>query len=151
MSSVSVTRSIAAPPEKVYALVTDLPRMGEWSPENQGGSWTGGTTEAAVGSKFKGHNANESKKWSTIATVIAAEPGRRFAFRVAVGPVKVADWSYDIEAEGTGSKVTETWTDRRNWLATKLGGIASNVSDRATHNREGMVITLERLAATAEA
>ena len=35
--AVSVVREVAASPEKVWALVTDLPRMGEWSPENQGG------------------------------------------------------------------------------------------------------------------
>jgi len=34
--STAVTRDIAAPSEKVWALVTDLPRMGEWSPENAG-------------------------------------------------------------------------------------------------------------------
>ena len=31
---VSVSREIAAPVDTVWVLVTDLPRMGEWSPEN---------------------------------------------------------------------------------------------------------------------
>ena len=30
---------INASPEAVYDLVSDLPRMGEWSPENIGGEW----------------------------------------------------------------------------------------------------------------
>jgi polyketide cyclase/dehydrase/lipid transport protein len=30
---------IHASPEAVYDLVSDLPRMGEWSPENIGGEW----------------------------------------------------------------------------------------------------------------
>ena len=33
---------IHASPEAVYALVSDLPRMGEWSPENIGGEWQNG-------------------------------------------------------------------------------------------------------------
>ena len=33
---------INASPEAVYDLVSDLPRMGEWSPENVGGEWQGG-------------------------------------------------------------------------------------------------------------
>src|SRR5262249_3904138 len=33
---------IQASPEAIYDLVSDLPRMGEWSPENIGGEWQGG-------------------------------------------------------------------------------------------------------------
>ncbi|HBM56923.1 MAG TPA: SRPBCC family protein, partial [Acidimicrobiaceae bacterium] len=40
--SVSVSREMAAPPEEVWALVSDLTRMGEWSPEAKGGRWAGG-------------------------------------------------------------------------------------------------------------
>ena len=50
---VEVTKVIAATPERVYELVSDLPRMGEWSPENTGGSWIKGATGPAVGAKFK--------------------------------------------------------------------------------------------------
>ncbi|MFY8159652.1 MAG: SRPBCC family protein, partial [Ilumatobacteraceae bacterium] len=46
---VSVSVEIKAPVEKVWAMITDLPRMGEWSPENKGGEWMKGATTAAVG------------------------------------------------------------------------------------------------------
>ncbi len=36
--------TIAAAPERVWALVTDITRMGEWSPESTGGRWTRGAT-----------------------------------------------------------------------------------------------------------
>jgi uncharacterized protein YndB with AHSA1/START domain len=65
MATVSVTQDISAPAELVWALVTDLPRMGEWSPENLGGEWVKGATEAAVGARFKGRNKNGNKAWST--------------------------------------------------------------------------------------
>ena len=34
---VSVTTEIAAPAEQVWAMIADVTRMGEWSPENRGG------------------------------------------------------------------------------------------------------------------
>ena len=45
---VEVTKVIAAAPERVYELVSDLPRMGEWSPENTGGTWIKGAKGPAV-------------------------------------------------------------------------------------------------------
>src|SRR5262245_39585341 len=46
---------INASPEAVYDLVSDLPRMGEWSPENIGGEWQGDST-GKVGDRYIGHN-----------------------------------------------------------------------------------------------
>ena len=60
----AVTRDIAAPSEKVWALVTDLPRMGEWSPENAGGEWVQGATGPALGSVFQGKNKNGIRRWT---------------------------------------------------------------------------------------
>lgn len=151
MSTVSVTKVINASPHQLYALVSDLPRMGEWSPENEGGTWIKGATGPAVGAAFQGRNAHDGHRWSTVAKVTEADPGRRFAFRVTVGPIQVADWSYDFEAVDGGCRVTETWTDRRNAIAAFLGGVASKVKDRAAHNRVGMEKTLENLAATVTA
>jgi len=148
--SVSVQQSIAAAPEAVTALISDVTRMGEWSPETTAGTWSKGATGPAVGARFKGDNVNESKRWSTTCTVTAYEPGKVFTFRVNVGPVKVADWSYTLEATDDGCVVTESWTDLRSGLSKKLGGLASGVTDRDTHNRAGMIATLEALRAAAE-
>ena len=46
---------IHASPDAVYDLVADLPRMGEWSPENIGGEWQGGGS-GKMGDRFIGHN-----------------------------------------------------------------------------------------------
>jgi uncharacterized protein YndB with AHSA1/START domain len=147
---VAVSKDVAAPAELVWAMVTDVRRMGEWSPETTAGQWLKGATGPVPGAKFKGTNKNGEKSWSTDATVVDAEPGTRFAFNVDVGPVKVASWSYDFEPTADGCRVTETWTDRRNALIKALGKPLSGVADRAAHNRQGMVETLERLAAAAE-
>ena len=40
---------INASPDAVYDLVSDLPRMGEWSSENIGGEWQPATDEDGTG------------------------------------------------------------------------------------------------------
>jgi uncharacterized protein YndB with AHSA1/START domain len=146
----SVTREIAAPAEHVWAMVADVTRMGEWSPENVGGSWLGGATGAHPGAKFRGANRSGKKKWNTVCAVVDADPGRRFSFRVTAAGLKIAEWSYGFESTAAGCQVTETWVDRRGRIAKALGKPVSGVADRASHNRAGMEQTLERLAAVAE-
>ncbi len=74
---------IDASPERVYALVADLPRMGEWSPECQRVEWSNGSGDPVVGATFLGHNVGgpaNLMKWSRTGRVLTAEPGREFAF-----------------------------------------------------------------------
>jgi hypothetical protein len=131
-------------------MVSDVTRMGEWSPENQGGEWLGGATGPQPGAKFKAKNRVGKRSWSTVATVVDAEPGRRFSFRVSAGPVKVSDWSYTFEPTPSGCRVTESWTDLRPGWFKPIARLGTGVADRTTHNRIGMEQTLERLAEAAE-
>jgi uncharacterized protein YndB with AHSA1/START domain len=147
---VSVSVDIAAPPDRVWAMIADVTRMGEWSPETESGAWLRGATGPAPGAKFKGTNRNGAKKWDTVATVVDADPGRRFSFRVTAGGFKVAEWCYTFEPTATGCRVTETWTDQRGRLVAMLGKPVSGVADRATHNQAGMEQTLAGLKAAAE-
>jgi uncharacterized protein YndB with AHSA1/START domain len=147
---VSVSVDISAPPEQVWGMISDVTRMGEWSPETERGEWLRGATGPATGAKFKGTNRNGKKKWDTVATVLAADPGRTFSFRVTAAGLKVADWAYSLEPTATGCRVTETWTDRRGRIVAALGKPVSGVADRAGHNRSGMEQTLAGLKAAAE-
>ena len=147
---VQVTREIAAPADILWQMVADVPRMGEWSPENESAQWLGGATEARPGATFRGTNRNGSKRWSSVGTIVEADPGRSLAFRVKAAGMNVAEWSYRFEPTAQGCVVTESWTDRRNPVLKVLSGRVTGVADRATHNREGMAQTLERLAAAAE-
>jgi uncharacterized protein YndB with AHSA1/START domain len=146
---VSVTRDIAASPEKVWALVTDLPRMGEWSPENQGGSWSKGATGPAVGASFKGRNKNGKKSWGTTVVVNVCDEPSKFSFALMALGKNWCDWVYEIEETPTGCRVTHSWIDHRSAFADKLGKVVSGVSNRASHNRANMEITLEKLAQAA--
>jgi hypothetical protein len=148
---VSVARDVAASPDALWAMVADVTRMGEFSPENAGCEWMGTPAEPVVGARFRGTNRNGKRKWKTVGTVVAAEPGRAFAFEVTSGPLKVSRWEYRFEPTDAGCRVTETWIDQRGRIVTVMGKPVSGVADRAAHNRSGMEATLERLAAVAEA
>lgn len=147
---ITVTREMAAAPERVWDLVSDVTRMGEWSPETTDASWVKGSTGPAVGARFQGANRNGKKQWKTGATVLEAEPGRCFSFLVSSMGLKVSEWRYEIEPTSSGCIVSETWIDRRGLLVGLGSPVVSGVKDRAAHNRIGMEKTLEGLAAAAE-
>jgi len=148
---VSVNTEIGAPPDKVWAMVSDLTRMHEWSPESDGTTWLNGASSAVPGAAFKGTNRAGKKKWATKGTVIEVDPGNRLSFRVTAFGMKVALWTYRIEATTDGCTVTETWDDERGAFIKVTGKAATGVGDRMTHNRAGMETTLRNLKAAAEA
>ena len=88
---------IEASPDSVYAMVADITRMGEWSPENTGGKWLGGASGAAVGARFRGTNRAGIAVWATNVTVTAAEPGRAHHRRAPgaarAGPGAATRWT----------------------------------------------------------
>lgn len=150
MATVSVTQDISAPAELVWALVTDLPRMGEWSPENLGGEWVKGATGAAVGARFKGRNKNGNKAWSTSVKVNEVDAPNKFSFALMALGKNWCDWVYEITPSGAGCTVTHSWIDHRSKFADRLGKLVSGVSNRAEHNRRNMEETLKNLKAAAE-
>jgi len=145
---IAATRDIAAPADKVWNLVSDLPRMGEWSPENQGGKWVKGATGPALGAVFRGTNKNGVRRWSTTVTVVECVPGKVFEFAVTSGPLGVANWRYEIEGTESGCRVTESWRDNRKpWFAT----VARVMGEHGPANaQQQMEDTLASLAKAAE-
>ena len=149
MPDVEVTTTIAAGADVVYDLITDVTRMGEWSPETTSCRWVNGDC-ASIGSRFRGTNRHRLARWTTNCTVTAAEPGRRFAFDVTWGPWAISEWKYDIEPTEDGCRVTESWTDRRTTGLRVGSPLVMGITDRAAHNRAGMEATLKALMAAAE-
>src|SRR5262245_51407150 len=101
-----VTVSLA--PAAAYAALTDLPRMGQWSPENRGGEWFEGTP-GEIGALYRGRNQNGPDEWETICHVVEADPPNRFEFRVAMPGEEGTTWRYAFEPDGTGTAVTESF------------------------------------------
>ncbi|MEV6773817.1 SRPBCC family protein [Nocardia sp. NPDC051030] len=98
------SRIIAAPPERLYDLVSDITQMGRWSPENRGGRWIGGASGPVAGAYFIGFNRRGPVVWATPCQVTVADRGRRFEFDVyLIG----ARWGYLFEPCDGGTRVTE--------------------------------------------
>jgi len=145
-----ISRDIAATPDEVYAAISDVTRMGEWSEECYSCEWHDGFDAAAVGATFDGHNRNGDKEWTTQGKVIEADPGRAFAFECSMMDVAYATWGYRIEATETGCTVTEWSDDFRPEYALEFSQQVSGVQDRAARNAQTISGTLDRLAAALE-
>ncbi|GAA3131294.1 hypothetical protein JOF29_007576 [Kribbella aluminosa] len=156
-----LTESIAvqSTADTLYRLVSDLPRMGEWSPEctrvtwsSPSGSSSGGASSRigpAAGSRFVGHNRVGFVRWFTFGTVVTADPGRRFTFDITFGPVPISRWDYEFVVTADGCTVTESWTDHRPAALKVL--FRPVFGNRTPRNAEGIHTTLTRLKSAAEA
>ena len=142
----SVTIHMSAPPERVWDLVSDVTRIGSYSPETFEAEWIDGATGPAVGARFRGHvkrNGIGPVYWTTC-TVSACEPGRAFAFgvgntdnaaeRVALRHRPVRRGGCDVTESFT---LSPTFGLRLYWA---LWGWS-----RGKVNRKGMRTTLERI------
>ena len=94
---------VDAAPEDVYALLSDVTRTGEWSPQCHRCEWE--DERRGVGARFVGHNRTPVREWETVSEVIADVPGEHFAW--SVGPGR-AEWGYRMRpADGGGTELTE--------------------------------------------
>lgn len=151
----AVSTEIAASPEQVYDLVSDITRMGEWSPETRKCSWKGGATGPAVGARFRARNqGGRGPAWFNSPRVVAADRGKEFAFNRSGPGIGSYTWRYVFEPTPSGgTKVTESYDVERHlaspmdWLTRKWVGS----DDRDADLRAGMQTTLARIKAAAEA
>ncbi len=141
-----ISRHIAARPELVYAAISDVTRMGEWSEECYLCAWDETYDGPVVGATFNGHNRHGGHQWTTQGRVIEADAGRAFAFECSMVDVHYATWGYRIEPTPSGCRVTEWNDDLRPESAMELSKQISGVNDRTERNRQTMSGTLERLA-----
>ena len=149
IASHAASIEIDAPPERVYELVSDITRMGEWSPENIGGRWLDGAT-GAVGEWFIGTNRTPDRTWDRECEVAAAERGRDFTFVVGGVEENCTWWSYEFAPNGAGTSVTERW-----WMVNKTPAMAAAPLDafaqRVAYTEQMLHETLAALKEAAEA
>ena len=141
----TVERTIPAPPEALYDIVTDVTRIGELSPECKGGEWVGKSQGPEVGARFAGKNELGKSKWTTKPTVTAAERGRVFEFKVPMGFGPT--WRYEFHAVDGGTRVVESMRqDKASPWFIRRAQQKAGVTDRAANITNGMEITLDNLA-----
>lgn len=160
---------VAAAPEDVYNLVSDLPRSGEWSEECTGGEWVSGTP-GTVGAVFRGHNYRADDvvawapvargDWSTSAEVTTATPARtfRWAMHDSTGEKQQSEWAFDIEPAHGGCVLRHHFVMR-----TATEGVRSFTSEMTEGDKrrfyaewqekleKDLAATVERVKAVAEA
>ncbi len=165
---VRVSVDISAPPERVYGVVTDLPRSGEWSEECTGGQWVSGTP-ATVGAVFRGENHRGEDvvawapvvrgTWTTFAEVVEAEPARTFSWsmRDSAGERQDSVWSFDVEPSPGGSVLTHRF--RMGRATEGIRGITADMdetlrkqffADWGAKLEKDLAATLERIRTVVE-
>lgn len=147
-----VALEVAASPDRLWRLVSDVTRMGEWSPENVGAEWRSGTA-GHVGARFCGRNRRGRVTWSTTCEVLASEPGRTFAFVVGTVARPDAVWRYTLTPLADGrTRISESFELPRPLSAVSrlVTRLTTGVTDREADLVDGMHQTLRRLAAAAQ-
>ena len=142
---------VARPPHEVYELVADVTRMGEYSPICKECWWDEGDGPR-VGAHFTGRNVLPERTWETRSEVVAADPGREFAW--VVGP-RIARWGYTFGPVDGGTEVVESWEFLDEGLAIfdeRFGDdAAAQVADRHQKAVTGIPETLAAIKRAAEA
>jgi len=101
---------IESPPERLWALVSDIFLMPGLSAELQEVAWLDGVGGPAVGHRFTGRNAHQAMgQWETVSTVVECDEPRRFAWAVGDPGHPSATWRFILRPKGTGT-VLEQWT-----------------------------------------
>ena len=147
-----VSLHVEAPPEKLYDLVSDVRRMGEWSPECRRCEWTDGATGPAVGASFKGTNKRGLVRWSTKLRVVSAREGREFAFVTFLKGHEETKWTYRFEPDDGGTTVTESFELLADmpWYLVLSERALMRIKDRRADLEANMQQTLQRLKAAVE-
>lgn len=147
----SVTVAVEAPVGDVWAVVSDITRIGEFSPETFEAEWLDGARGPAVGHRFRGHVKRNQKGptyWSQCEVTVC-DVDEVFEFVVSLRGKPVNRWRYTLEPDGAATNVTEsfrlesTLANRMYW--TLLGRW------RGPTNLDGMRTTLNRIKQIVEA
>ncbi len=143
---------IAAPPLRVWELVTAMERYGEWSSENTGGYWRkidGVAGTGAVGDQFVGVNRRGEQEWKGLVEIVERDEGRSYAFVTGGVALNFVFWRYVLEAEGDHTLLTEQWA-LRNLSPIMIENGASEVAQRVANAKESIGATLAGLKRIAE-
>ncbi len=102
---------IGAPPVKIWRVVADVTRVGEWSGECRGGAWVGGATAPAAGARFRGRNRRGGVRWTRLNEVVRAEAPHTLVWRTVARPPypDSVEWQLSLAPVAGGTLVTESF------------------------------------------
>ncbi|WP_327142582.1 SRPBCC family protein [Nocardia sp. NBC_01327] len=122
-NTLEATIDIAAPPEQVWSIVSDLVRMPEFSPNTVRVRPFG---KIRTGTWIVNLNRDGAKYYPTTSRVVRYEPNRAIAFRMNEN---LTIWSFTLEPIESGTRVVQrrdiprgvSWPVRR-MIEALLGG-----------------------------
>ncbi|GGF09557.1 SRPBCC family protein [Williamsia phyllosphaerae] len=131
---IEASTDIKASPEKVWSIVSDLARMGEWSPQCRKIIVRGG----AVGQGTKTINVNKRGLlvWPTTSKVVTFEPNREIAYRITENHTV---WGFEITPSADGVTLTE----RRVAADGKTTAVSALLVDKVLGGKDNFEIELE--------
>lgn len=145
---ISASVEVAAAPEKVWQVVSDVTRMPEWSPELRR-LVVIGSPKQGEGARMLGINRRGWAVWPTTSRVVRFEPHKAVAWKTRESG---ATWTYELEPTGSGTRLTGRrdlpgFTVGTKVMAPLIGGAEGHDGELA----DGIRTTLERIKATVEA
>ncbi|WP_405669880.1 SRPBCC family protein [Streptomyces sp. NBC_01530] len=99
---------IAAPPERVWELISDIELMPSLSTELRSVEWLDGKTGPSLGARFVGRSEHESLgEWATTSHIVGYEPLSVFAWAVEDPEHPSAIWRFTLEPQDGGTLLRE--------------------------------------------
>lgn len=152
--TVEVEIDIAAPPSRVWDLVTDIELPARFSSEFQGATWL---DDPGVGARFVGRNQHpRAGEWETTSYVVAFDPERLFQWNVGDPDAPGASWRFELEPAGDGTRLKQ-WMrmgPARSGLNAAIDAMPDKeeriIERRCDEHRYNMTATLEGIKALAE-
>jgi uncharacterized protein YndB with AHSA1/START domain len=133
--SAEASIDIAAPPERVWALVSDLQLPARFSTEFQGADLLGGVQVPELGARFVGRNHHPAVgSWETTSTITAFDPPREFAYDVESDDGRPsASWRFSLEPIPSGTRLTQ-------WMRMGPGRSGINPAIDAMPDKESKIL-----------
>ena len=99
---------IAAPPEKIWSLLTERENLLKWHPRAQTFDFIG-EQRSGVGATFYMVGKSDGRLMRSVCEITDWQENKKFAFHEILGMTKKFDAAYNIEATETGSRLTMMW------------------------------------------
>jgi hypothetical protein len=139
---------VRASAEQIYAVISDVTRIPEWSPETRRAEWL-------APNRFQAWNRRRLGRWRTLANVVEAEPGHRFSFIVQAMGGDWTQWTYLIEPGTTAGATRLTEVFRMcvplPWAVVAFENLFLFVRDRRTDLQRNLDVSVAGIRAIVEA
>jgi polyketide cyclase/dehydrase/lipid transport protein len=146
--TLTASTEVRASADQVYAVVSDVTRTPEWSPETTRVEWL-------APNRFQAWNRRRLGRWRTVANVVEAEPGHKFSYVVQALGGDWTHWTYLIE-RGSSADTTRLTEEFRMCVPLPLGAVVFErfflfVWDRRADLQQNLESSVHRIRTIIEA